>query len=121
MALWSAGSGKSTTLKTIVQHLRLLFLESDVPAKVELTAYTGVAAFNIGFGARTTCSGFQIFPKATWTCELKGKAAQALEDRWRHVELLVVDEISFIGRALLCKMHLRLQQGRRAHFAETAK
>jgi hypothetical protein len=116
----SAGSGKSTTLKTIVQHLRLLFLESDVPAKVELTAYTGVAAFNIGFGARTTCSGFQIFPNATWSCELKGKKAQALEDRWRRVELLVVDEISFIGRAMLCKMHLRLQQGRRAHFAETA-
>ena len=33
----SAGSGKSTTLKTIVQHPRSLFLESDVPAKVELS------------------------------------------------------------------------------------
>jgi hypothetical protein len=77
----SAGSGKSTTLKTVLHDLRLLFDESDVPAKVELTAYTGVAAFNIGLGARTTCSGFQIFPRATWTSELKGKAAQALEDR----------------------------------------
>ena len=60
----SAGSGKSTTLKTCVQHVRLLFLKRGVPAKVTLTAYTGVAAFNIGFGARTACSAFQIFPKA---------------------------------------------------------
>ena len=29
-------------------------------ATVELTAYTGVAAFNIGFGARTCCSSFVI-------------------------------------------------------------
>ena len=49
----SAGSGKSTTLKTIVQHVRLKFQEEAVDATVQLTAYTGVAAFNIGFGART--------------------------------------------------------------------
>ncbi len=60
----SAGSGKSTTLKTCVQHVRLLFQRRKIPAKVELTAYTGVAAFNMGFGARTECSGFQVFPKA---------------------------------------------------------
>ena len=61
----SAGSGKSTTLKTIVQHVRLLFQSEGVDASVELTAYTGVAAFNIGFGAKTAVSSFQIFPKAT--------------------------------------------------------
>ena len=117
----SAGSGKSTTLKTIVYHLRELFKARQVPAKIQLTAYTGVAAFNIGFGARTTCSGFQIFPNAQWSCELKGKKAQQLEAQWGDVELLIVDEISFIGRVLLTRMHYRLQQGRRAHFAETAK
>ena len=47
----SAGSGKSTTIKTIVQHVRLLFQQEQVDAQIELTAYTGVAAFNIGFGA----------------------------------------------------------------------
>ena len=56
----SAGSGKSTTIRTAVQHARLLFHEAGVEATVELTAYTGVAAFNIGFGAKTTCSAFQI-------------------------------------------------------------
>ena len=66
----SAGSGKSITLKTIVQHLRLLFQREDVDASVELTAYTCVAAFNIGFGAKTSCSSFQVFPKAAWKNEL---------------------------------------------------
>ena len=48
-----SGSGKSTTLKTCVHHIRDLFAKAGIDAKVELTAYTGVAAFNIGFAAKT--------------------------------------------------------------------
>ena len=66
----SAGSGKSHTLKTIVHHLRLRFQKAGVKANVELTAYTGVAAFNIGFGAKTTSSCFQIYPNAKFKPEL---------------------------------------------------
>ena len=58
----SAGSGKSTTLRTVLQHLRLLFQKEGVSATVELIANTGVAAFNIGFGAKTACSAFNFFP-----------------------------------------------------------
>ena len=82
----SAGSGKSTTLKTIVQHVRLLFMKRGVPAKVELTAYTGVAAFNIGFGARTACSAFQVFPHSAWKSELDGPALRKLEDAYMIME-----------------------------------
>ena len=56
----SAGSGKSTTLRTVLHHLRLLFRKEGVEATVELVAYTGVAAFNIGFGAKTACSAFRL-------------------------------------------------------------
>ena len=117
----SAGSGKSTTLKTIVQHVRLLFEKRGLSAKVELTAYTGVAAFNIGFGARTACSAFQVFPGAAWHCELEGPALRKLEDTWQDVLLLIIDEISFIGTALFARMHIRTQQGRRAYFSERGK
>ena len=68
----SAGSGKSTTLRTVVQHMRLLFQRAGVDATVELTAFTGVAAFNIGFGAKTACSSFHIFPNATWKTNSRG-------------------------------------------------
>jgi hypothetical protein len=116
----SAGSGKSTTLKTIVQHVRLIFQREGVAASVELTAYTGVAAFNIGFGAKTACSSFQIFPKAQWKKELEGDALRRLEEQWQSVILLIVDEISFIGRAFFARMHFRVQQGRRRFFSEAA-
>ena len=114
----SAGSGKSTTLKTCVQHVRLMFLTKNVPAKVELTAYTGVAAFNIGFGARTACSAFQVFPNAAWKNELEGKALRKLEDLWGNVLLLIIDEISFIGTSLFACMHFRTQQAKRSYFSE---
>ena len=70
----SAWSGKSTSLRTVAQRLRLLFQREGVDATVELTAYTGVAAFNIGFGARTACSSFHVFPNAAWKNELSGEA-----------------------------------------------
>ena len=114
----SAGSGKSTTLKTCVQHVRLMFVTKNVPAKVELTAYTGVAAFNIGFGARTACSAFQVFPNAAWKNELEGKALRKLEDLWGNVLLLIIDEISFIGTSLFARMHFRTQQAKRSYFSE---
>ncbi len=114
----SAGSGKSTTLKACVQHVRLLFKKRRVPATVELTAYTGVAAFNIGFGARTACSAFQVFPNAAWKNELEGAALRKLEDTWQNALLLIIDEISFIGRALFARMHFRTQQAKRAYFSQ---
>ena len=116
----SAGSGKSTTLKTIVQHMRLLFQQENVDATIELTAYTGVAAFNMGFGAKTAVSSFQIFPNAAWKKELSGDACRRLEQQWRNVVLLVVDEVSFIGRAFFGRMHFRLQQAKRRYFSEAA-
>ena len=104
----SAGSGKSTTLRTRLMHCRLLFQQEDVDAKIELTAYTGVAAFNIGFGARTAVSSFRIPPKATFQQELTDEAARKLEAQWADVVLLIVDEVSFIGNAFYAKMQFRV-------------
>ena len=86
-----AGRGKSTTLRTVVQHLRLLFQQEGVDATVELTAYTGVAAFNIGFGARTARSSSHVSPNAAWKSELSGDALRKLEQQWCRVALLVVE------------------------------
>ena len=114
----SAGSGKTKTLRTIVQHVRLLFQQEHVDANVELTAYTGIAAFNIGFGAKTCCSSFNISGTGAWKKDVKGDAARRLEQQWRSVVLLIVDEISFIGTAFFARMHFRLQQGRSRYFSE---
>ena len=114
----SAGSGRSTTLKTVLQHLRLLFQTQGVDAAVELTAYTGVAALNIGFGAKTACTAFRIYPGSSFTKELKGEKCKDLEHQWASVCLLIIDEISFIGKAFFCRMHPRLQQAKRGNYAQ---
>ena len=43
-----------------------------------------------------------------------------MEETWSKVVLLIVDEVSFIGRAFFWRMHCRLQQGRCRHFSESA-
>ena len=103
-----------------MQHARLRFQREQVAARIQLTAYTGVAAFNIGFGARTACSAFLVFPKASWKPELPGQAFRKLEDMWSSVVLLIVDEVSFIARAFFARMHYRLQQAKRGFFSEAA-
>ena len=67
--------------RTVVQHVRLLFKKEAVDATIELTAYTGVAAFNIGFGAKAASSSFQIFPNASWKQELGGQKLRRLENQ----------------------------------------
>ena len=104
----------------MLQHARLYFHEQGVPATIELTAYTGVAAFNIGFGAKTACSSFKIFPNTSWKAELQGDEFRKLEQQWGHVALLIIDEISFIGRAFFARIHFRLQQAKRRFFSEAA-
>ena len=90
----------------------------SVPGKVELAAYTGVAAFNVGFGARAISSAFQIFPDVVWKGGLDGPTLPKVEDAWQDVLLLIVDGIAFIGAALSARIHIRLTQGRRAHFSQ---
>ena len=46
------------------------------------------------------------------------RADLCLEKQREIVVLLIVDEVSFIGRAFFHRMHCRLQQAKRAFFAE---
>ena len=77
-----------------------------------------MAAFNVGFGARTASSGFRIFPNAPWQQELEGESFRKLEEQWRYVALLIVDEVSFIGRGFFARMHFRLQQANAGSLAK---
>ena len=51
--------------------------------------------------------------------EVDGDIFGRLEQQWGHVVLLIVDEISFIGKAFSARMHVRLQQADRKYFSET--
>ena len=110
--LGSAGNGKSKTLKTCVRHIRRLFQRENIDATVALTAYTGVAAFNMKFGAKTACSAFNI-GRGKFEKELTGQRQRQCEVTWKSVVLLIVDAISFIGKAFFAQMHHRVRQGKR--------
>lgn len=103
-----------------MHHVRLLFQREGIPAKLELTACTSVAGFSIGLGAKTACSSFRIYPNATWGKELVGEVQRQLEEQLINVVLLIVDEISFIGRVFFACMHFRVQQPKRRRFSEAA-
>ena len=73
----------------------------------EASAATGQA---VG-GSTTSCAGlFRIFLNAAFKKEVKGEQFRALEKQWENVTLLIVDEVSLIGRAFFHRMHCRLQQ-----------
>ena len=57
------------------------------------------------------------FPNAAFKKELKGEQFRALEKQRENVVLLIVDEVSFIGRAFFYRMHCRFQQAQRGYFA----
>ena len=73
----------------------------------EISAATGQA---VG-GSTTSCAGlFRIFLNAAFKKEVKGEQFRALEKQWENVTLLIVDEVSLIGRAFFHRMHCRLHR-----------
>ena len=72
-------------------------------------AFSGVAAANIGDGARTVDS---VFHTNTDTAaeDLSGEALDRLVETLRHVQLLVIDEVSTVGAASFEIVSRRLEQ-----------
>ena len=79
----SAGSGKATTLKTIVQHVRLLFMKRGVPAKVEITAFTDYTKTAVLAAGRTHQPGG--LPQHHLSVQHEGKQAPPVthSSRWK--------------------------------------
>ena len=67
MLLGTAGTGKSTTVQTLLQEIKRLLAESSYAGDfVRVAAPTGCAAFNIRFGATTLHRLFHILNPFKW-------------------------------------------------------
>ena len=67
MLLGTAGTGKSTTVQTLLQEIKRLLAESSYEGDfVRVAAPTGCAAFNIRFGATTLHRLFNILNPFRW-------------------------------------------------------
>ena len=102
------GCGKSVVTRAAAHMLR------QAGKGTVLAAPTGVAAFNIN---GITLHSSLLLPVVNQsygkTCDVplpRGEQLAALQSFWRHVDVLMVDELSFISSAMMERMdqHLRL-------------
>ena len=97
--LGAAGTGKTTTLKALLHALQQRGL-----GKFAIAAYTGVAANNIGCGARTLTDLFRLSKTNTASGELmtlEGDDRKEFVEDLKDLKLLIVDEISMVSRVVL--------------------
>ena len=110
-----AGVGKSFLVNVIIEYLKKTLMfpgqNSDEHPSIAITASTGKAACNIN--GTTLHSAFCLplhgknqYPKT----ELKGKQLQDLQVKYRYLRVLIVDEISMIGRLSFDDLNKFLRQ-----------
>ena len=88
--------------------------------KVVVGAYTGVAASNVGLGARTRTDLFRLAKVNETPGELiplEGDDLDALKTDLEDLELLIIDEVSMVSSVLVHQIHCRLRVRYRGAFA----
>ena len=110
MLLGTAGTGKTYTIGALLRAWREMGFGTAI-----VTAYTGVAASNVGFGARTLHDTFRLGRTNAASGELaplEGEALDLFIADLKDVRVLVIDEISMVSRLVLAQVSARLQEWR---------
>ena len=107
-----AGVGKSVVIRALYQTLyRILNLkdgENPDDKRILLCAYMGFAAFNIS--GQTICSAFhKKMYKGTYN-HLSADELNTFRIKYRHLKVVIIDEISMVGNKMLSFLDTRLQQ-----------
>ena len=111
LLLGTAGTGKTTTIQATNARLIEKGLAEE---RIMRAAFTGVAASNTGTGGRTLMSLFRI-PKQVVAGVLPALSKEELlkmDKELRGLAVLEIDELSMLEKAVLARVHARLQQWR---------
>ena len=106
-----AGVGKSVVIRALYQTLyRILNLkdgENPDDKRILLCAYMGFAAFNIS--GQTICSAFHK-KMYKGTNYLSADELNTFRIKYRHLKVVIIDEVSMVGNTMLSFIDTRLQQ-----------
>ena len=110
-----AAVGKTFLVDVIIEYLKKTLLfpgqNSDEQPSIAITASTGKAACNI-IGT-TVHTGFQpslCSPNKRPKTELKGKELQDLQNKYKLLKVLIIDEISMAGKLTFRNLNEFLRQ-----------
>lgn len=104
----TAGCGKTYLIRAICQTLRQMAGERGLLDPIRVLAPSGVAAFNIN--GQTIHSALGIPATHGLFAELGGSRLATLQQQWKGVQFVIVDEKSMLGQSLLAKIDMRLRQ-----------
>ena len=114
MLLGTAGTGKSTTVQTLLQEIKRVLVVAGYEGDfVRVAAPTGCAAFNLRFGATTLHRLFRILNPYRWhELQENSTVLAAFQEKMKALRLVILDEISMIGKQMMGKISSRCRQGR---------
>ena len=110
LLLGTAGTGETTALKVLLDQWSAMGF-----GRVQVAAYTGVAASNIGLGARTLSDLFRLSKvnEASQTLKpITGDDLSAFLKEMHGLRVLIIDEVSMVSRVVLAQVNQRLQEWR---------
>ncbi|KAL5006836.1 hypothetical protein ScPMuIL_015642 [Solemya velum] len=106
-----AGVGKSIVIRCLYQALHRLLCskEGEDPEEIRiiLCAPTGKAAFNIN--GSTIHHAFGIQPNKSLNQSLSCDVLNTFRMKYRHLSVVIIDEISMVGKRMFSLLNTRLQ------------
>ena len=112
LLLGTAGAGKTYAVQNLLRVLHSEFQTRSLPPEtVRVAAPTGSAAFNMRWGATTVHRLIHYFrPPHFQDLPAASEALHRFQCSMKHTRLLVLDEVSMIGRQMMGRIDRRLRQ-----------
>ena len=124
LLLGTAGSGKTRSIQTVLQEIKRALRSVHLPVTmnerefVRVGAPTGSAAFNLRFEATTIHRLIHWYTPPFFRELTNADALAKLQSHLQNTYLLLLDEVSMIGRQMMGRIDSRLEQakaGRNSH------
>ena len=107
-----AGVGKTFVVNLMTDYLKKVLRypgqNPDEQPSVVVTASTGKAATNVN--GTTLHSAFKLPTPQSWSKVLKGEDLQRFRNKYKYLKVLVIDEVSMIGKPTFDDLNRHLQK-----------